>query len=274
MLFTCSSELFLLQLRPIANTLYPSTSTHYRDLKPSNVGFKVDDTVQLYDFGLCRELPPSSARSGPKDETFLMSGVGTRRYMAPEIVNSNVYNEKADCFSWAMVFVELLTLHKPYPQYSSEQHAEYVCKRGERPVLTQYGIPPVLQALLEQAWAQDLKQRLSMKAISCQLDALVGYSDEEMSLLATKTPANDTASLSEAATDRTLQTQHQPDVVPTDESSSQAAEFYFEFPPHFQHLLQDCEILSEYSDMESSCMDLTLTTTASTTWQDSVSTFF
>ena len=186
-----------------------------------------------------------------------MSGVGTRRYMAPEVVNSNMYNEKADCFSWAMVVVEMITLNKPYPHYSSEQHAEYVCKRGERPVLTEYGVPPVLLNLLEQAWSQDIKQRLSMKAICCQLDTLSGYSDEEMSQLAT---------LSLAASTHTIKS----DPAVTLDSS----QVYFEFPPHFQHLLQDCEILSEYSDMESSCMDLTLTTTASTTWQDSVSTFF
>ncbi|CAB9500346.1 STE20-like serine/threonine-protein kinase [Seminavis robusta] len=35
----------------------------FRDLKPSNVGFSVEDQIQLFDFGLCRELPhPRRAR--------------------------------------------------------------------------------------------------------------------------------------------------------------------------------------------------------------------
>lgn len=228
-----------------------------RDLKPSNVGFKADDTVQLFDFGLCRELPP--AKSGCKDETFLMSGVGTRRYMAPELCNTNCYNLKADCFSWSMLVVELLTLNKPYPQYSSDEHLEYVCKRGERPVLTEFGIPPVLQLLLEQSWAHDVRMRLSMKDICHQLQSLSIYTDEELSQMTT-----------DGLTTSLHSIQSGPVVSPTSDSSP----VYFEFPPHFQHLVQDCEILSEYSDMESSCMDLTLTTTASTTWQDSVSTFF
>ena len=227
------------------------------DLKPSNVGFKADDTVQLFDFGLCRQLPDATSRG--EDETFLMSGVGTRRYMAPEVCNSNCYNLKADCFSWSMLVVEMLTLHKPYPQYSSEQHAEYVCKQGERPVLTQYGIPPVLQHLLEQAWAHDVRARISMKVICDELESLAMYTDEELSQLTQGGLSTSQHSI-----------QSETAVTPTAGSSP----VYFEFPPHFQHLVQDCEILSEYSDMESSCMDLTLTTTASTTWQDSVSTFF
>ncbi|CAB9497727.1 protein kinase kinase kinase [Seminavis robusta] len=156
-----------------------------------------------------------------------------------------------------MVVVELLTLDKPYPQYSSEQHAEYVCKQGERPVLTQFGIPPVLQALLEQSWAQDVRRRLSMKAVCSQMHSLTECTDDELSRL----PLNDLSSSM-----HTIQTR------PGLECSSESP-VVFEFPPQFQHLLQDCEILSEYSDMDNS-MDLTLTTTASTTWQDSVSTFF
>jgi serine/threonine protein kinase len=249
---TFSSSHFLL-------TYIPFSCWTKRDLKPSNVGFKADDTVQLFDFGLCRELPP--AKTGSEDETFLMSGVGTRRYMAPELVNTNCYNLKADCFSWAMLVVEMLTLNKPYPQYSSEEHAEYVCKRGERPVLTKYGVPLVLQQLLEQAWAHDVRLRLPMKEICYQLQSLSAYSDEELSQMPT----------AEEFSSSVHSTQSEPVVSPTAESSP----VYFEFPPHFQHLVQDCEILSEYSsDMDGSCMDLTLTTTASTTWQDSVSTFF
>jgi len=183
-----------------------------------------------------------------------MSGVGTRRFMAPEVVNSNTYNAKADCYSWAMMLVEMLTLQKPYPHYSSEQHAEFVCKRGERPILVQYGIPAILQELLEQAWCQDIRQRLSMKEIYHRLHSLVAYSDEELSQIAV------TSSLS--STGHTATTKEEPSQV------------YFEFPEHFQQLIQDCEILSQYSDMGDECMDLTLATTASTTWQDSVSTFF
>jgi serine/threonine protein kinase len=48
----------------------------YRDLKPTNIGFGQDDQVKLFDFGLCRELPPGADRC--LDTVYKMSGgVGT-----------------------------------------------------------------------------------------------------------------------------------------------------------------------------------------------------
>ena len=233
-------------------------TTADRDLKSQNVGFKIDDTVQLFDFGLARELPKASSKG--EDETFLMSAVGTRRFMAPEVVNSNTYNAKADCYSWAMTVVEMLTLQKPYPHYSSDQHAEFVCKQGERPDLASYGIPPVLLQLLQDAWCQDIRRRHTMRDICHQLYSLSAYSDEELSQL------GPTKSLSSST--HTIKSE------PLWPANAEPSRVYFEFPEHFQQLIQDCEILSEYCDMDNSCMDLTLATTASTTWQDSVSTFF
>lgn len=57
------------------------------DLKPQNLGFRERDVIQLFDFGLCRELPKPKGQSEREnledEETFHMSGVGTQRYMAP-----------------------------------------------------------------------------------------------------------------------------------------------------------------------------------------------
>lgn len=53
----------------------------FRDLKPQNIGFKDTHTIQLYDFGLCRELPDPRP-NGHDDDVYLMSDAGTRRYMA------------------------------------------------------------------------------------------------------------------------------------------------------------------------------------------------
>ena len=68
------------------------------DLKPNNIGF-LKSRVQLFDFGLSRELPQLDAHM-----PFEMSGkVGTLRYMAVEVAMHRAYNVGADVYSWSMV---------------------------------------------------------------------------------------------------------------------------------------------------------------------------
>mmetsp|Transcript_1989 Transcript_1989/g.5517 ORF Transcript_1989/g.5517 Transcript_1989/m.5517 type:complete len:557 (+) Transcript_1989:162-1832(+) len=148
----------------------------FRDLKPQNVGFTTDGRLQLLDFGLCREMP-----SSPHDPnaTFEMSGVGTRRYMAVEIVNSSFYNDKADVYSWAMVFWEMMALSKPYPTYSMDDHKRFVCEGGERPPLmmknhkNDAAWPQALQNLLQHSWTTNTADRLSMKEVECLLRSYI-----------------------------------------------------------------------------------------------------
>ena len=65
----------------------------FRDLKPDNLGIR-SDIIQLFDFGLCRELPQES--SCTEDKEFHMTRVGTRRWMAPEVFVGAPYSLKAD----------------------------------------------------------------------------------------------------------------------------------------------------------------------------------
>ena len=142
----------------------------FRDLKPQNIGFTTDGKLQLLDFGLCRELPPSSY-SVP-DEVFEMSGVGTRRYMAVEIVNTSMYNDKADVYSWAMVFWEMLSMERPYSTHSVEDHKRLVCQGGERPLLRKHW-PQAIQNLLQHSWTTSIPDRLSMKEVECLLRTFI-----------------------------------------------------------------------------------------------------
>jgi serine/threonine protein kinase len=77
----------------------------FRDLKPQNIAFFVNnhDQIILFDFGLAFEIP----KNGNINDLFVMSGVGTRRHMAPEVVNDSRYNLKVDVYSWSMIFWEI-----------------------------------------------------------------------------------------------------------------------------------------------------------------------
>lgn len=143
----------------------------FRDLKPQNIGFKEvnpdhpeKDVLALFDFGLARELPdPEKAN---EQGLFRMSMVGTRRYMSPEVVVSKTYDCRADTYSWALCFYELLSQSRPYDGIQRNEHKEFICVQGKRPKLySYYGLPPELERMIRFAWAQDVSKRLSMKEV-------------------------------------------------------------------------------------------------------------
>lgn len=139
----------------------------YRDLKPDNVGL-VNSTVegeapkvQLFDFGLCREIPEAAP---PEDKVFHMSGVGTRRYMSPEVYLGEHYNVKADVYSWAIVLHSMITLQRPFEMYNAELHKVMVCEAGIRPTIYKEWPQPI-QQLLSRGWASESIHRPSMKEV-------------------------------------------------------------------------------------------------------------
>jgi serine/threonine protein kinase len=136
----------------------------FRDLKPNNIGF-LDGKVQLFDFGLSRELPGCNL-----EEPFEMSGkVGTLRYMAVEVACHQAYNVSSDVYSWAMVSYEVLTLQKPYAGWTRDMHQNLVCGKGVRPALVSednsFVLAPAVRSLLDSAWCQLPQQRPCMPSV-------------------------------------------------------------------------------------------------------------
>jgi len=141
----------------------------FRDLKPNNIGF-LHGRVQLFDFGLSRELPALDLK-----KSFEMSGkVGTLRYMAVEVACHKPYNVSADVYSWAMVCYEMITLQKPFAGWTRDMHANLVCGRGVRPEIPRNStstspfetpVPNDLRILLEQGWSHRCQDRPSMSRV-------------------------------------------------------------------------------------------------------------
>jgi serine/threonine protein kinase len=78
----------------------------YRDLKPHNIGFDVEGTVRLFDFGLAR-IHEEGMRK-------LTGCTGSARYMAPEVARSHAYSFPADVHSYSILMWEVCTLQKAY----------------------------------------------------------------------------------------------------------------------------------------------------------------
>ena len=80
-------------------------------LDSGNIGFDSAGTLKIFDFDLARVLP----KTNDKDETFqLTAKVGSPRYMAPEVVNGEPYNLKADVFSFGLLAYQIITGKTPF----------------------------------------------------------------------------------------------------------------------------------------------------------------
>ena len=80
--------------------------------------------VKIFDFGLARTMPEDDQ---PYAHTYRMSGAGTPRYMAPECLNHEPYNLKADVYSFAIILWEMLAGQTPVsaPKPSLLRHKIY-----------------------------------------------------------------------------------------------------------------------------------------------------
>ena len=169
----------------------------FRDVKPANLGFSAfgsadkDQTqsLQLYDFGMARELPVAL---GLANELFHMTqSAGTKPYTAVEVGTSGLYNLKADVYSFAMVVYEMMAEQMPFAHYivegsknkehnkaliSNREFVQAVYIDGERPVFDTAAAPAPpqdIQDLLTDCWDADLFQRPTMDQVFVRLqDAL------------------------------------------------------------------------------------------------------
>jgi serine/threonine protein kinase len=81
---------------------------YHRDLKPTNVMFREDESLALIDFGLAKQAHFQAGITGTG------AIFGTPYYMSPEQGQGNVVDQRSDIYSLGIVFYEMLTGRKPF----------------------------------------------------------------------------------------------------------------------------------------------------------------
>lgn len=80
----------------------------HRDLKPTNVMFREDNSLVLIDFGLAKQAKLRAEITGT-GEIF-----GTPYYMSPEQGHGGEVDARGDIYALGVIFFEMLTGRKPY----------------------------------------------------------------------------------------------------------------------------------------------------------------
>ncbi|APR86843.1 serine/threonine protein kinase [Minicystis rosea] len=89
----------------------------HRDIKPENVIVREDGMVKVLDFGIARFATTATPAvgmhfvGGPTEQTSL---AGTPAYMAPEQIQGEVVDGRADQFAWGVVAYEVLSGKLPW----------------------------------------------------------------------------------------------------------------------------------------------------------------
>jgi len=134
------------------------------DLKTSNILIDQAGGVRVTDFGL-------AVTSVPDRELGAAPGLGTLRYMAPEVVRREPYGPATDVYGFALVLFELITREVPFDGWSAERVSALVALRGRRPRLP-VDTPPSMEELIQQCWQDNAAERLDFARVQQRLYAI------------------------------------------------------------------------------------------------------
>jgi len=134
----------------------------HRDIKSLNLLVDAKGLVKVTDFGTSRLVENSR-----KNMTL---NVGTCAWMAPEVMTSTKYSEKADIFSLGMVFYEIFCRRLPYEDVEQHMIARLI-ERGTKPVMPK-GVPKPLTKLIKECWYDKPAKRPNAARLIVTLEAL------------------------------------------------------------------------------------------------------
>ena len=154
-------------------------SFYFTKQKPDNIGFNMKGQLQLYDFGLAKELDPRDNLMDGKGIFKLTGGTGTMRYMAPEVVKHSPYGLSADVYSFGVILWQIMSCTVPYDDFSVDMYKRLIVYNGYRLDLDT-SWPSSCSELISRCWSHSSYERPLFeeikKLIRSELESL-GWSD-------------------------------------------------------------------------------------------------
>eukprot|EP01117_Protostelium_nocturnum_P017144 TRINITY_DN6926_c0_g1_i1.p1 TRINITY_DN6926_c0_g1~~TRINITY_DN6926_c0_g1_i1.p1 ORF type:complete len:704 (-),score=261.21 TRINITY_DN6926_c0_g1_i1:113-2050(-) len=138
-------------------TYLHSLSVIHRDLKPHNIMINHNLNCKIIDFGTSRVI--DNAMSG---------GLGTPAWMAPEVLQSDSYSEKADVYSFGIVMWEMWVAKEPFSDLQIFAIPGVVIE-GKRPPIPD-DIHPEYSRIMQKCWDQMPEKRPPFKDLVLQFE--------------------------------------------------------------------------------------------------------
>ena len=136
---------------------FPTPIIH-RDLKSLNILIDECNRAKIGDFGWTRLKAEE------------MTGkIGTFQWMAPEVIQSNHYSEKADVFSYGIILWEIASREPPYRDITGAQVSRGVVERDLRPEIPR-GTPEPFARRMKWCWSRAPGDRPSFKKVIEELE--------------------------------------------------------------------------------------------------------
>jgi serine/threonine-protein kinase len=127
----------------------------HRDVKPSNVRILEDGTAKVMDFGIAK-----LAQMDTHQLTKTGTAMGTIGYMAPEQVNGQPVDHRADIFAYGVLAYELLTYERPFDADTMSMIFYRILHEDPRPLTALVpGVSPDLERVVLRCLAKDADHR-------------------------------------------------------------------------------------------------------------------
>jgi len=138
----------------------------HRDLKSLNVLLDASRRrCKVSDFGLSKS---ESLNTAATQSTMGGGAKGTPAYMAPELLQSNIFTEKTDVYAYGMIVFEVLAGDIPWRGLNQMQIMMQAGLQKQRPPVPE-GAPADLVALMQRCWDHEPDARPTFAAIKAEL---------------------------------------------------------------------------------------------------------